>query len=81
MSQYIYNIFVRNTDCTECMGNRVLVLATGKKWVATRFLSGILESGLSIQDYEVARSREGLSDTSTMVDAYEFMQIDLGETL
>lgn len=81
MSGYIYNIFERNTDCTECTGERNLILSTGQKWVATKFLKGVLESGLSLWDYDVFRSRDGFPMTAAEIDPYEFMQIDLGEVL
>lgn len=81
MSQYIYNVFERDEDCTECTGERQLLLSTGKKWVATKFLTEVLSQGKSLYTYDIFRSKDGQGGTAMMVDPYEFMQIDLGEVL
>lgn len=81
MSSYIYSIFERDDDCTECTGERQLLLSTTKKWVATKFLGQILAAGNSLYVYDVFRSRDGHGGTAVEVDPYEFMQIDLGEVL
>lgn len=79
MSSYIYNVFERDDDCTECTGERQLLLSTSKKWVAVRFLRGVLDEGNSLYRYDVFRSRDGYGGTAVEVDPYEFMEIDLGE--
>lgn len=81
MSQYIYNVFERDDDCTECVGERQLLLSTSQKWVATRFLREVLDLGKSLHPYDIFRSKDGFGGTAVSVDPYEFMQIDLGEVL
>lgn len=81
MSSYIYNVFERDDDCTECPGERQLLLSTTKKWVATKFLRSILDKGLSIYNFDVFRSRDGMGGTAISVDPYEFVEIDPGEVL
>lgn len=81
MSTYIYNIFEQDTDCPGCTGERQLLLASTKKWVATGFLKEALASGRSLMDYEILRSRDGMGGTAISVDPYEFMKIDVGEVL
>lgn len=78
MSAYIYTVFEADEHILE---DPQLLLATSKKWVATKFLKGIVESGLSLSNYQVARSRDGLGGTAVWIDSYEFMEIDLGEVL
>jgi hypothetical protein len=63
------------------VGERQLLLAASKKWVATKFLKEALAEGKSLMDYEVIRSRDCLGGTAVIVDTYEFMNIDLGEVL
>jgi hypothetical protein len=79
MSQYIYNVFVPVVECTECNAERQLVLSTGKKWVATQYLEGVLQEGGSLMNYDISRSIDGRPDTAVWIDSYEFMKIDLGE--
>jgi hypothetical protein len=81
VSAYIYNIFERDDDCTECTGERQLLLSSSKKWVATRFLKEVLESGKSLMDYDIFRSRDGMGGTAVEIDPYDFMEVDLGEVL
>lgn len=76
MSGYIYNIY----DYSQLDG-RTPQFASTRKYEARRFLKQKLDEGTSLALFEVTRSRDGVKDTITYVDPYEFMQIDLGEVL
>lgn len=81
MGAYIYNVYKSVTECTECTSEREHILATGQKWKAVEYLREILNEGLSLHDYDVTRSKDGQADSTLILDAYEFMQIDLGEVM
>ena len=73
MASYIYNVFDSLDDVPE------LKISTTRKYEATKYLKKILEGGDSIQYFEVFRCRDGVADSKTQVDVYEFMRIDMGE--
>lgn len=75
---YIYQIIQGDIQLGQEEQTR---LQTTRKYVATQFLAKQLEEGVSLSEFEVTRSRDGRPDTLTYVDVYEFMNIDLGETI
>lgn len=77
---YIYNIF-ETEHCFECTGDRRLMFSGTKKHAATHWLTEKLEAGETLDVYEVIRFKDGLPHTKTEINVYEFMNIDLGETL
>lgn len=81
MATYIFNVYERDTDCTECTGSPYVVYSSTKKWAAQKFLKGALESGLSLMNFDITRSKDGVAGSTVDIDPYEFMQIDLGEVM
>jgi hypothetical protein len=73
---YIYILFAMS----QLDGYEVINAST-RKWAITEYLKGILEKGESLNNYGIQRIKDANPDTLTDVDIYEFMNIDLGETL
>lgn len=73
---YIYNIVSHEVAYTP-----ILVWGGTKKHAATHWLKEKLEAGETLDVYEVIRFKDGLPHTKTEINVYEFMNIDLGETL
>jgi hypothetical protein len=75
---YIYILSFLGQDYGD---TDTVINASTRKWVITEYLKGILEKGESLNNYGIQRIRDANPDTLTDVDIYEFMNIDLGETL
>lgn len=75
---YIYNIVFFKQDYED---SDVLEWSGTKKHAATHYLAEQLEAGQTLSNYKVIRFKDGLPHTKTEIDVYEFMNIDLGETL
>lgn len=78
MSSYIYSVFERDPETFE---NEHLVYNSTKKWGAKKYLENVLASGDSIANFYVHRSRDSIAGTGSIINVYEFMEIDLGEVL
>lgn len=77
MSSYIYNVF----ETLSQLDGPSLKFSSTRKYEARKFLQAHLEEGNSLAPFTVTRSRDGIKDTLTYVDVYEFMDIDLGEVI
>lgn len=74
---YIYNVF----ETLSQLDGPSLQFSSTRKYEARKFLQAHLEEGSSLASFTVTRSRDGIKDTLTYVDPYEFMDIDLGEVI
>ncbi len=81
MASYIYNVFYMGEPYTIPEDSPELVFASTRKYEAQKFLEQKLTEGISIAVFEVIRCRDGIKDTMTCIDVYEFMKIDVGEVL
>lgn len=77
MASYIYSVF----RLQEALEGPSLKFTSTRKYEAKKYLERHLLQGVSASLFEVTRSRDGIADTVVDVDVYEFLDIDLGETL
>lgn len=76
MAKYVYTIVQWVNDTPDWR------LTSTYKWQAVDWLrENVLEKGVSLGNYDVVRSKDGQPGTAEFADIYEFMNIDLGETL
>ncbi len=78
MASYIYTVF--ETD-PETFDNSQQVYSTTQKWKAQKYLRDVLNDGRSVDPFYVTRGRDGFVGTISLINGYEFLEIDLGEVL
>lgn len=81
MASYIYSVFYVGEPYTVPEDSPEMKFATTRKYEAQKFLEQQLAEGTSLAVFEVTRCRDGIKDTMTYVDVYEFMKIDIGEII
>lgn len=81
MASYIYSVFYVGEPYTVPEDTPELKFASTRKYEAQKFLEQQLEEGTSIAVFDVVRCRDGIKDTTTFIDVYEFMKIDVGEVI
>lgn len=65
---------------TTPMGKVEVLNATTQKWSLQKYITKeFIEAGYSIDWLSIVRCKDGMPNTLTYVDPYEFMHIDLGE--
>lgn len=79
MAGYIYS--VKQVDDAQLDYPGQTRIQTTRKYEATKFLERQLSDGVSLSQFEVTRSRDGVADSTHVYDIYKFMRIDLGEVL
>ena len=75
MLSYIY-IVIRQ----PAFGAVEVVTGSGRKYEVIRYFTDLLKDGMSLSPYTVVRMKPNQPSTVSYLDAYDFMEIDLGET-
>ena len=75
MLSYIY-VVIRQ----PAFGAVEVVTGSGRKYEITRYFSDLVNDGMSLSPYTVVRMKPNQPASVAYLDAYDFMEIDLGET-
>lgn len=75
MLSYIYVVL-----SVSASGDAEVVTGSGRKYEVIRYFTDLLKDGMSLSPYTVVRMKPNQPSTVTYLDAYDFMEIDLGET-
>lgn len=73
--KYIYTLLQSTAS-----GKVEVLNSTTQKWALTKYVEKeFIKTGLPVSALSVARVKDGLPDTMTYIDIYDFMEVDPGE--